>query len=96
MPICKDTIVALMLKHATWLAKWAKQYVNVQSWKAFASTGILDLDERLDVEMYEIERDLCRLVGQSIPDSQAALTLSPRYERVRPLYRPQNSTRSFP
>jgi hypothetical protein len=82
MPVCKDTIVALMLRHAAWLAQEAKRFVDVQSWKDFAKTGTLDLDGESDVGMDELEID--RLV-RPISKSPATLTLLPGHRRVRPL-----------
>jgi hypothetical protein len=84
--VSKDAVVELMLKHATWLAVAAKQYVDVQSWKEFAKTKVLDVDEELDVEMDEPEHE--RLV-RLIPGSPATLTLSPKRKRVRPRAQPQ-------
>lgn len=76
IPVCKETIVAYMLRHAKWLAEEAKRSVNVQSWNNFAKTGVLDLDEDRDVGMDELEND--RLI-RPIPDPP------PRHGQVRPL-----------
>jgi len=77
----KDAVIRLMLKHAVWLAEHAKRYVDVQSWKEFAITKVLDVDEEWDAEMDEPEyRDLAR----TIPIVPIALTPSPRRKRVRP------------
>ena len=75
----KDVIVKLMLKHAMWLAEEAKRYVDVKSWKEFARTKILDVDE--DTEMDEPEYE--HLVP-CIPSSPGTLVLSPKRKRVRP------------
>ena len=82
-----------MLKHAAWLAEEARRYVNIQSWKDFAKTGILNLDEDPDIEMDELEID--RLVRPT-PSSPATLTLSPGHKRVRPFAQLQNTTYSSP
>lgn len=78
-----------MLKHAAWLAADAKRSVDVQSWRGFAKTGVLDLDEELDIEMDELEND--RLV-RPVSNSPANLTLSPGYRQVRPLAQPEYTT----
>jgi len=77
--ISKDDIVKLMLKHAMWLAEQAKRYVDVPSWREFAKTKTLDLDEEWDAEMDEPGHE--RLVR---PIPPAALTFSSKRERVRP------------
>jgi hypothetical protein len=80
--VCKDTIIKLMLEHAAWLAEEARRYVNVQSWKDFAKTRILDLGEDSDIEMVELEfNDQLR----PIHNSPAPFTLSPGRRRVRQL-----------
>jgi len=77
----KDAIVRLMLKHAVWLAENAKRYVDVQSWKEFAITKVLDVDEEWDAEMDGPEY---RLLARTIPIVPITLTPSPRRKRVRP------------
>lgn len=84
--VSKGTVVKLMLEHARWLAEEARRCVDVQSWKNFARTGVLDVDEGWDVEMDEPEYE--RLV-RLIPGSPASLTLSPKRKRVRPRVRPR-------
>lgn len=82
--VCKGTIIKLMSKHAAWLSEEARRYVNVQSWKDFARTGDLDLDEDQDVEMDEIE--INHLVVP-ILSPEPSLVLSPKRKRVGPLSR---------
>jgi hypothetical protein len=80
----KDVVIKLMLKHAMWLAEEAKRYVDVKSWKEFARTEILDVDEDDEMDEAEYER-----VVPGIPSSPATLSLSPKRKRVRPRTRPQ-------
>jgi hypothetical protein len=80
--VCKDTIIKLMLEHAVWLSEEARKSVNVQSWKDFAKTRILDLDEESDVEMDELEFNN---PPRPIPSSPARFTLSSKRRRVRQL-----------
>ena len=75
----KDAIVKLMLKNAMWLAEHAKRYVDVQSWKEFAMTKVLDVDEEWDAEMDEHEY---RHLARTIPI--VPIILSPRRKRVSP------------
>lgn len=77
----KDAIVRLMLKHAVWLAEHAKRYVDVQSWKEFAKTKVLDMDEEWDAEMEEPEY---QHLARTIPIVPIALSPSTRRKRVRP------------
>lgn len=77
-------VVELMLKHAMWLAEEAKRYVDAKSWKEFAKTKILNVDE--DTEMDEPEHE--RLVP-CIPGPPGAPALSPRSKRVRSRTLPQ-------
>ena len=81
--VCKDAITKLMLEHAPWLAQEARKYVDVQSWKEFAKTGTLDVDEEPDVEMDELElnNSLRRISG-----SPAPLAPSSNHRRVRRLF----------
>jgi hypothetical protein len=81
MSVCRDAVIKLMLSHAKWLVGGAKRYVNVQSWKDFARTGTLDMDEESDVQMDEVDNDL---LARPVPSSPAALSLSPGRKRVRP------------
>ena len=81
MPARKNTVVALMLKHAAWLVGEAKQHVNVQSWKDFAQTGVLRLDEEPDIEMDQLENFH---LARPIPNSPTTLALSPTRKRVGP------------
>lgn len=81
--INKDAIVRLMLKHAVWLAEAAKRDVDVQSWKEFAETEILSVDE--DVEMDELEYED---PAHPTPGSPAASAPLPKRKRVRPRARP--------
>ena len=74
----KDAIVRLMLKNAVWLAEHAKRYVNVQSWKEFAMTKVLDVDEEWDAEMDEPEY---RHLARTIP---IVPIISSKRKRVRP------------
>lgn len=57
MPVSKDAIVKLMLRHAAWLgsSENGKQCANVQAWRKFSRTGVLGIDEELDVEMEILE-----------------------------------------
>jgi len=77
--VSKDKAVKLMLKHALWLAEDAKQYVDSKSWKEFAKTRVLYVDE--DVEMDEPERG--RLV-RPISSSPLTLDFLPKQKRVGP------------
>jgi len=77
----KDAIVGLMLKNAMWLAEHAKRYVDVQSWKEFAVTKVLDVDEDWDAEMDEPKY---RHLARTIPIVPITHTPSPRRKRVRP------------
>lgn len=89
MPVCKSTIIELMLKHAAWMAEQARRHVDVQSWKDFAKTGILYFDEESDVEMDEPGADR---LARPIPGSPATLTLSLGHNRVRPPPQLENTT----
>lgn len=82
--VCQETIIKLMSKHAAWLSEEARRYVNVQSWKDFARTGDLDLDEDQDAEMDEIE--ISHPVGPTL-SPEPSLALSPKRKRVGPLSR---------
>ena len=93
MRVCKDTIVKMMLKQAAWLAEQARRYVNVQSWKDFAKSGILDLDEEVDAEMDELEiSDLLH----PMPSTMETLSISPKRKRVRLPTRQQHDTHLSP
>ena len=83
IPVSRDDIVKLMLKHAKWLAEQAKQYVDVRAWKEFALTKVLDVDEEwdADAEMGDLGH---RPLARTIPIIPIALTPSPRRKRVRP------------
>ena len=70
-----------MVKHAMWLAEQAKQYVDVQSWKEFATTKVLNVDEDWDAGMDGPE---LRRLARPIPIIPITLSLSPRRKRVRP------------
>ncbi|KAF9654361.1 hypothetical protein BDM02DRAFT_3264890 [Thelephora ganbajun] len=76
--VSKDAIVKRMLKHAIWLTEQAKRHVNIQSWKDFARTKVLDVDRESDVEMAEPDDE--RLV-RPILSSSAPLALSPKQKR---------------
>jgi len=84
--VSKDAVVELMLEHARWLAEEARRYVDVQSWKYFTKTKVLNVNEEWDVEMDEPEYE--RLVRPT-PGFPASLTLSPNRKRVRPRVRPR-------
>ncbi|KAF9786950.1 hypothetical protein BJ322DRAFT_1052869 [Thelephora terrestris] len=81
MRVCKGTVVEMMLKHAAWLAEAAKRHVNVQSWKDFARTGILDIDEELDAEMDE--REITSHLLRPTPSTLATRSISPKRKRLR-------------
>lgn len=78
--VSKDSVVKLMLNHATWLVEEAKRFVDVQSWKEFALTKVLDVDEDRDVEMDETDYEH---LARSIP-MHSPIPLSPKRKRVRP------------
>ena len=82
--VSKDSAIEMMSKHAMWLVEQAKRYVDVQSWKEFAKTKDLCLDE--DVEMDEPERRRpVRCISSSSPTP-------PEHKRVRPSARSQNTS----
>jgi hypothetical protein len=93
IPVRKDAVIELMLKHAVFMFEEAKRYVNIQSWKDFARTKDLDIDEESDVEMDAPESS--RVVRPG-PSSPATLTLSPRRKRVRPLTSNANTLPNHP
>jgi hypothetical protein len=84
--VSKDAIVERMLKHAMWLAEEAKRLVDVEAWKEFALTEVLNVDEELDVEMDGLE---CERLVHLLPGSPETLILSPKRKRVRPCARQQ-------
>ena len=86
VPFSKDTVVELMLKHAKWLIEGARRQVDVQSWKEFAKTKVLDVGEEWDVEAEGPEFEH---LDRSTLDSPGFLTLSPKRKRVRSRARPQ-------
>ena len=86
MSVRRDAVLQLMSRHAKWLVGEAKRYVNVQSWKDFARTGTLDIDEESDVQMDEVDNGL---LTRPVPSSPAALSLSPGRKRVRPHTQPR-------
>lgn len=75
----KDAVLELMSKHAMWLVEEAKRYVDIQSWKDFASSQVVNVDEEWDAEMDDLG------YGHSaLPIPSSPIPLSPKRKRVRP------------
>lgn len=75
----KDAIIKTMGKYAMWMVKNAQRYVDVASWKEFAHTKILDIDDDIEVEGPGYGRPVRRILSSS-----ASPPLSPKRKRVRP------------
>ena len=77
----KDTIIKTMAKHAMWMAKNAQRSVDVASWKEFANTEILDIDEDVDMDAPGYGRPVRRILSSSVSPP-----LAQKRRRVRPSF----------
>ena len=75
----KDAIIKMMAKHATWMVKNAPRDVDTPSWKEFAKTKVLDVDQDIEMDEPGYDHPVRRILTSPVDPP-----LSPKRKRVRP------------